>query len=253
MIRGGYFILGALVGITANAAPVTFQSAERQAALVELYTSEGCSSCPPAEEWLSRLKSKPGLWSDFVPVAFHVDYWDSLGWRDKWARKEYTERQRDYAAAWSSENIYTPEFAVNGREWRNWLGLRGAPGLAENTAGVLKVTSEDTIQWQVSFSPTAASSTGWEVHAALLVCGVGSEVKAGENEGRHLQHDFAALKLVSTPLTGKKGVLEGEFAMPLGGQNPAGRLALAVWVTRSGSLEPVQATGGWLPASGTSQ
>src|SRR6266853_2095647 len=65
-----------------SASPITFQSSETQTTLIELYTSEGCSSCPPAETWLSRLKESPALWKDFVPLAFHVDYWDYFGWRE---------------------------------------------------------------------------------------------------------------------------------------------------------------------------
>src|SRR5579862_6783150 len=106
MITVRCILFGVLGCIAAHAAPIQFQSSERQVALVELYTSEGCSSCPPAEAWLSRLKDKPGLWSEFVPVAFHVEYWDALGWRDKWSSKDYSERQRDYAASWGSDNIY---------------------------------------------------------------------------------------------------------------------------------------------------
>src|SRR5579862_2415659 len=106
MILVCYMILAVLAGIAANAAPLQFQSSERQVALVELYTSEGCSSCPPAESWLSGLKEKPGLWSEFVPVAFHVDYWNSLGWRDKWSSQQYSDRQRDYAGVWGSGTIY---------------------------------------------------------------------------------------------------------------------------------------------------
>jgi len=96
-----------------NAAPVTFASTSRQTSLLELYTSEGCSSCPPAEAWLSGLKDNPGLWRDFVPVAFHVDYWNYLGWRDKWSRAEYSDRQQEYARVWGAANVYTPEFVVN--------------------------------------------------------------------------------------------------------------------------------------------
>ena len=116
-----YIILGVLAGIATDAAPIQFQSPARQVALVELYTSEGCSSCPPAESWLSGLKEKPGLWNEFVPIAFHVDYWNYLGWRDKWSSKQYSDRQRDYAGVWGSESIYTPEFVLNGKEWRNWF------------------------------------------------------------------------------------------------------------------------------------
>src|SRR5271154_4189044 len=103
-------ILASLVSLAASGAPIEFHSPERQVALLELYTSEGCSSCPPAETWLSGLKDAPGLWSNFVPLAFHVDYWDYLGWKDKWANQQFSERQRDYASLWAAKNIYTPEF-----------------------------------------------------------------------------------------------------------------------------------------------
>src|SRR5262245_59617138 len=69
--------------------PTVFQSAEQQTSLMERYTSEGCSSCPPAEEWLTKPTDSPRLWKHFVPVAFHVDYWDYLGWRDPWGNKQY--------------------------------------------------------------------------------------------------------------------------------------------------------------------
>src|SRR5580658_5179349 len=180
-----HMILGVLATIAANAAPLHFQSSERQVALVELYTSEGCSSCPPAESWLSRLKERPGLWSDFVPVAFHVDYWDYLGWRDKWASKQYSDRQRDYARTWGGGNIYTPEFVLNGKEWHTGFELRDAPRASGTKSGILTVTSEDTNHWQVNFIPTEAGTTGFEVNAVLLICGAGSDVRAGENSGRH--------------------------------------------------------------------
>jgi hypothetical protein len=242
-------ILGMFVSIAANGGPIEFQSSESQVALVELYTSEGCSSCPPADSWLSRLKEAPGLWSNFVPVAFHVDYWDYLGWRDKWSSKQYSDRQREYAGTWGSENIYTPEFVLNGKEWHNWLGLKGAPGVSKTKAGVLKVTSEDTNHWQVQYIPAIAGVTAFEINAALLVSGLGSEVKAGENVGRHLRHDFVVLKLIRQPLIGKDGGFQGIFTLVAGPCSPECRLALAAWATRSGSLEPAQSVGGWLVAS----
>src|SRR5437899_10682781 len=96
-------LLWAGCAASAQTTGVTFQSSEKQTALLELFTSEGCSSCPPAEAWLSRLQDSTGLWRDVVPVAFHVDYWDYLGWRDRWAAKDFSERQRAYAASWRSD------------------------------------------------------------------------------------------------------------------------------------------------------
>jgi hypothetical protein len=122
---------------------VVFQSSDHQTALLELYTSEGCSGCPPAEAWLSQLKNLPRLWKDFVPVAFHVDYWDYLGWRDPWATKGFSERQRSYAQPWGSDSVYTPGFVLNGKEWGAGSGLNDGPLASTTRGGMLKVTSPD--------------------------------------------------------------------------------------------------------------
>lgn len=237
-----------LAGVTVTAAPVSFQSTERQTALLEIYTSEGCSSCPPAEAWLSKLKSAPGLWSEFVPVAFHVAYWNNLGWRDKLSSGQFSDRQRSYAQAWSAENIYTPEFVLNGREWGNWLGFRRVPSTSAKKVGILRVNSNDGKHWQVDFVPTEKNTMNYEVATALLISGLGSQITGGENSGRHLNHDFAALSLATYPLAGQTNGFCGNFAIDPKQKGMTGRLALAVWVTRSGSLEPLQATGGWLPS-----
>jgi hypothetical protein len=231
----------------ANAMAVTFQSSERQTSLLELYTSEGCSSCPPAEAWISNLKSQSGLWTDFVPVAFHVDYWNGLGWRDKLSSEEFSQRQRDYAQAWSAQDVYTPEFVLNGKEWHNWFGYRGAPSASDTKAGTLAVSSTDGKHWQANFEPAEKGAMDYDVTAAVLVCGLGSDVTAGENSGRHLNHDFAALSLISRPLAGQTNSFQGTFIIDNHPKGITGRLALAVWVTRSGQLQPLQATGGWLP------
>jgi len=232
----------------ARSAPAQFQtSSTHQTSLLELYTSEGCSSCPPAETWLSKLKDASGLWTNFVPVAFHVDYWNRLGWRDPFSDEQFSARQQSYAQLWSAENIYTPEFVLNGREWRNWLGFRGAPGASDAAPGVLQASSSDGRHWTATFSPRDQSHKDYEINVAVLVNGVGINVKAGENAGRHLQHDFAALSLATHPLTSQTNSLSGSFVIDDHPKNVTGRLALAIWVTRAGQLEPLQATGGWLP------
>ncbi len=226
--------------------PISFHSSEEQTSLIELYTSEGCSSCPPAEKWLSKLKSAPGLWSEFVPVAFHVDYWNRLGWRDKLSSQLFSDRQRNYAQVWSAENIYTPEFVLNGKEWNNRFGSRSVPSAPAIKTGMLQVNSDDGKHWQAIFIPAGKAASNYEVTAALLVSELSSDVKAGENAGRRLDHDFAALSLFTRPLTSETNGLQGKFIIDTSPKGIAGRLALAVWVTRSGRLEPLQATGGWL-------
>lgn len=236
----------AAVSASAQSQPVVFQSAAIQTALLELFTSEGCSSCPPAETWLSSLKDSPGLWKEFMPVAFHVDYWDRLGWRDPWASRIFSDRQRTYAASWHSGSIYTPGFVLDGKEWREWPRPKDGPRSSGAKVGVLKVTSADRTNWQVRFTP-AGRAGGWYVaHAVLLASGLTSDVKAGENRGRRLNHDFVVTTLKEGPLRIDRDLRWGQLVLNGTPKGQPGHLALAVWVTRSGSPEPVQAVGGWL-------
>ncbi len=232
------FILFGLLAATATAQTVKFSSGENRTHLIELYTSEGCSSCPPAEQWLGGLRAAPGLWRDFVPVAFHVVYWDHLGWRDRFANKEYTDRQYAYSSQWGSNTVYTPGFVLDGAEWRKLLG-RDAPAASSEKAGRLTVEYANDGACRVTY----AAAGDYEVHVALLGGGISSAVRAGENEGRTLQHEFVALALKTVRLEARVA----ELKLPGIADNSVGRHALAVWVTRRGDATPVQATGGWLP------
>ena len=236
--------------MTANAQPaaIQFQSAPVRTALLELYTSEGCSSCPPVEAWLSGLQDSPRLWKDFAPVAFHVDYWNYLGWKDAWSNAEYSERQRAYAQLWHSENIYTPELVLNGKEWHNWFTGKNGPKSDGGRAGILTVTATATNRWQACFVPEKTADAPCEIHAALLAGGIVSDVKAGENKDRRLNHDFAVVNLVQTGMTTSNGVAKGKFILnpPRAGAGAGRTLALTVWVTRGGQPEPLQGNGGWL-------
>ncbi len=227
------FILCLLVAPLA-AAPWHFASGSTRTGLLELYTSEGCSSCPPAESAVAELRTAPGLWRDFVPVAFHVAYWDRLGWRDGFATRLFTDRQYAYAAQWRSESVYTPEFVFNGAEWRRGTSVPAASG----SAGVLTVDCAADGTLRVQFAPPG----DYEVHVARLGGGIASVVRAGENAGRTLHHEFVALQLLDAPLANGAAVLQ----LPLAATPGVARTALAVWVTRRGELAPLQATGGWL-------
>jgi hypothetical protein len=225
---------------------VRFQSATPATVLLELYTSEGCSSCPPAEKWLSRQVGSPQLWRDFVPVAFHVDYWDDLGWRDPWSKAEFSERQRQYGAKWRSKTIYTPEIVVDGKEWRGWQG-RDIP---RNTTpiGILSASSADTNLWSIRFNPTSSAPADFQAHAVWLIGNVTAAVQAGENEGRTLRHDFIAISLVTAPMHHLSDGWECKLNLkpPAGARSGREAVAVAFWVTKAGQLESLQATGGWL-------
>lgn len=235
-----------------GAEPIRLQSGPASTPLLELFSSEGCSSCPPAETWLSRLKNDPRLWKDFVPVAFHVDYWDYLGWKDPFATKAHSERQRAYAGQWRSESVYTPGFVLNGKEWRGWEHRDAPTGASTKSVGVLTAVSEDGREWTLQFRPTTGSTaSSYEFHAALLGSEIKSSVKAGENRGRVLEHDFAVL--IDAKVAAKKDgqTFQGTVTFDSKPLASPHRLALAAWVTTTTSLQPVQSVGGWLPKSDT--
>jgi hypothetical protein len=223
-----------------QAAEQTLTSKPTRTHLIELYTSEGCSSCPPAEAWLSKLKDDPRLWSEFVPVAFHVDYWDRLGWRDPFASKQWTARQYEYSARWKSSSVYTPGFVLNGREWRN----SGVPAASGEKAGVLKMVVADANSVTASFSPESGDKRKFDLHVARLGSELRINVKAGENSGRKLLHDFVVLSLVKEQMTSDaRQVRLPPSPVPHAAET---RPAIVAWITEAGQLEPIQAVGGWL-------
>ncbi|MSU49865.1 MAG: DUF1223 domain-containing protein [Opitutus sp.] len=247
----------ALVGLLSAAAgaETTFRSGPARVALLELYTSEGCSSCPPAEKWLGELRTAAGLWRDFVPVAFHVNYWDHLGWRDALASKAFTDRQHAYAATWSANSVYTPGFVRNGAEWRPRLG---APLKSDDAnAGALTLhwdatTNACTIEYVPARNPPDKKAAGrLEVSIALLGGGIVHQIRKGENSGRELRHEFVALRLETialargAPGTGPEA-WTATASLPPRTEIVNTRRALAAWVTTRGQLTPLQAAGGWL-------
>jgi hypothetical protein len=233
-----------------DAEPATFSSGPYRVALIELYTSEGCSSCPPADAWLGKLRDKPGLWTQFVPVQFHVDYWDGLGWKDPLATREFTAREHAYASAWGGQSVYTPCFVRNGVEWRPQWGTVGGPAAL---TGILALESDDGGAWRVSFTPGPAARSSpdglYEVHIARLGGGIYSKVTAGENGGSTLEHEFVVLGVTSKVLSAGAagGALHADLDLPRPLAVRGARRAIAAWITPHRELEPVQAAGGWLP------
>src|SRR2546430_7859759 len=112
------------------------KSPDHLVALIELYTSEGCDSCPPADKWLSRLagtdKERPAA-TRAVPIAFHVDYWDRLGWKDRFASAKYTDRQYEQMRRQRSTFVFTPQVMLQGRDFAQWREV--ADPAAANAAG----------------------------------------------------------------------------------------------------------------------
>ncbi len=225
--------------------PLTFQSPAQRAALVELFTSQGCSSCPPADAWLGKLTESGDLWKRVVPVAFHVDYWNRLGWRDPFATSESTARQYTHVHSSHLRNAYTPCFVVNGQEWRGWF-QRESLKLPTDDAGVLAASLTPDGQLTATFPSTQGKIA--DLHIALTASGLTTAVTAGENRSRTLTNHFTlATHTVATSSTG-----EWKTTLPASTiQATPERYALSLWVTPHGSEIPLQATGGWLPESFT--
>ena len=157
-------------------------SGETVTPVLELYTSEGCSSCPPADQWLSTLKGKP-----VVAQAFHVGYWDYIGWVDRFATHANTTRQRDIANINHLKSIYTPQLVRNGQDWRDFDRALDNPALAKATIHLQR--NSDSDNFQATVTPVKGTDS-WSAYWTVTEHGHSSHVKSGENSGEFLKHDF---------------------------------------------------------------
>ncbi len=239
--------LGLVFAPVAPAQTLSLESPIAQVALLELYTSEGCSSCPPADRWVSGLKGDRRLWREVVPVAFHVDYWDYIGWPDRFAQPAYSDRQRRYARGGSISTVYTPGFVLNGEEWRQWFSRPELDPEAGRIVGKLQVELVDGVA-TVRFEPARPVAANLELNLAVLGFDLTTEVGAGENRGRTLSHDFVVLAFESSAMERTGPVHRSALELPRG-HIPAATRAVAAWVTERGNPRPLQATGGWLEAA----
>lgn len=186
-----FLFLGALLVPAAQAATCTAVSGEQRNRLLELYTSEGCSSCPPADRWLSRLPAASGV----VPLAFHVDYWDRLGWRDPYGQAAFSQRQRDRnrGLGW----IYTPQVMLDGKDFRGWhRGLPPRPAAPADARLTLTLAqTPQRIDVQIDSRFAAADAGDARLFLALYENRRTSTVTAGENADRTLHHDYVVRRL----------------------------------------------------------
>ena len=218
---------------TCNA--TTFNSGEKKVQLVELYSSQGCSSCPPAQRWLNNFSRSPELWSNVVPVVFHVDYWDYLGWKDPYSSSDYSARQRTYKRSGRANSVYTPGFFVQGNEWTGFFRRQSLPNSPQQ-APELSVSLE---QGQLTANyATKDTDSELSLNVAILAMNISTDVRAGENRNRTLKENFIVLDHIT--LDSNDGNWQSALTLPESGTE----LALAAWVTPKGSLQPLQATGG---------
>ncbi|MEM9187802.1 MAG: DUF1223 domain-containing protein [Myxococcota bacterium] len=178
-------------------------------AVVELFTSQGCSSCPPADDVLRRLeesrrRDKPHVY----PLSFHVDYWNWIGWQDPFSRSEYSARQRRYARAFDTGRVYTPQVVINGAD--ALVGSREREVLGHVDRFLRRLArvevelrlERDGRQLRVNHaSPGAPRAARMQI--ALVESGLSSVVTRGENAGRRLQHDNVVRRLLTRPVDGR--------------------------------------------------
>jgi hypothetical protein len=178
-------------------------------AVVELFTSEGCSSCPPADALLGDLVQSGG--GALYALAFHVDYWDELGWKDRFASAANTERQRAYARSFAERGLYTPQMIVNGTD-----EFTGSDRSRAHTTIAHALGRPAPVSLSIDVLPTERSSVSIAYHAqgapggavlnvAVVQRTTSSQVKAGENAGRVLHHTNVVEAFVATPLATSEG------------------------------------------------
>lgn len=189
-----FILAGALLVTPAQATTCTATSPSTRTGLLELYTSEGCSSCPPADRWLTQLPADSGV----VPLAFHVDYWDRLGWKDPFGDAAYSQRQRarNRGTGW----VYTPQVMLDGRDYRDWHRSRSLhiPDTAAPVSLSLTLsTSPGQVDARVAsrFAPSARYPDA-QLFMALYENRLSSNVANGENARRTLNHDYVVRALV---------------------------------------------------------
>jgi len=178
----------------------------RGLAVVELFTSEGCNSCPPADAALADLVKRGD--ARVFPIAFHVDYWDALGWPDRFADARFTSRQRAYATAFGASSVFTPQMIVNGATSMNGADHASADAaiaraLATTTSTALAIAVETrgasvVVRWRVD-------GPGARLVVAIVEGAIVSRVKRGENAGRTLHHENVARAFATTAIDAAEG------------------------------------------------
>ncbi|GEA50343.1 hypothetical protein VIN01S_11470 [Vibrio inusitatus NBRC 102082] len=209
----------------------------KPAYVIELFTSEGCSSCPPADQYLSQYVEEDKLWEEYIPLAYHVDYWDYIGWKDRFAHPSYSQKQRLYRSYGVVNSVYTPGFVVNGAEWKGFFSYRTRtlPNIESHHSKPLQLTKDN-----YNYSVTFLGDGQYTAHIAWLAMDETTPVKRGENRGKNLKHNFIVVEKQQ-----KNGVENWRFE--LNNRQPIAEIdAVVVWLTKLNNFVPVQTVGGWL-------
>ena len=190
----------------AHALQCSAQSGPHTAALVELYTSEGCDSCPPADRWLQSLGAQGFAPDRVVPLSLHVNYWDYIGWKDPYAQQRFSDRQRQLAQVLRARLVYTPQVVLQGRDFRRWYTagafeaavaeINARPPAATIALRLLGGQADALLAEVRAELLDAAQAADAALYLASYENKLVSRVAAGENRGRTLQHDFVVFEWV---------------------------------------------------------
>lgn len=221
-----------------------FESKQEKVNLIELYTSQGCSSCPSADRWLSDLKNNDKLFKEFIPMSFHVTYWDFIGWKDVFAKKQNDSRQRYYSSkVWKKNSVYTPQFIINAKEYRRWFKNKNFPSFKKEYGGLLKANLNDN-NLEISYFNKNIKNEKIYLNIAILGFGYKIDIKKGENKYKKLKHDFVVLNHIQKFAKIEDNKLK--IDMKLSSFKEKNRqTALVVWLSSYNS-NILQATGGFL-------
>lgn len=241
------FILLMLYG--ANTYGLTLESDGKKKNLVELYTSESCSSCPPAEKWLNSLKSAGTLWKDYIPVEFHVDYWNHLHWKDRYSRPEFSSRQREYHRKIQG-GVYTPQVIKNGVNQRGWFRQRltTTPEQVKEMSHLKSHISLDKGKVQVNYIPAPKKMLegNHKCQFAIMSGEIITKVENGENEGRTLPHEFVVRQFVEGDLKKFGTSYKCDLNFSSEQLKELKSSSVAIWVSNDSTGEVLQAIGNWI-------
>jgi len=168
--------------------------------VVELYTSEGCSSCPPAERWLSGLQGRDGV----VALAFHVDYWDNLGWKDRFAQPLFTQRQNASQRSSGARFAYTPQVILDSRDAPAWSTLPSTALQPRTPATVGLALARDDGGLTLTVTPGPGAPAALSGYVAVVDDGLRTQVGAGENRGATLRQDAVVRELLPWSVAGRQ-------------------------------------------------
>jgi len=182
-----------------------------------------------------------------IPINFHVDYWDSLGWADPFAKPEYSARQRRFKQLKQATTVGTPGFIVNGRGWDGWFLAKPLPSNARPDVGVITVHIVEQ-HMDITFKPTAPLDSQLDIHYAMLGFEQYTQIPRGENKGKNLRHDFVVMKHYQEQMiqSDDKYTHHATLSLPHSNTILSLKHGIAIWVTYQGQPTPIQVTGDWL-------